>query len=263
MYYFEFETNAARPLFLDDDISNSKHLQEYLVMITLRRSEERGRTQLGWLDARHSFSFNRYWDPEHVHFGPLVVLNHDVVAPGGGFQPHPHDNMEILTIILRGAVEHADSMGNTTVIRAGEAQRMTAGTGVRHSEVNHSKTDALELLQIWFAPETQDLVPSYEQKDFTSDLVPNTLVAVAGRNIPGALHVHQDATTYRGFLEAGRTLAHTPAAERLTYVYVINGRLLVNGEGLASGDAAMITGEARLDFGAEASTDFIVFDMAD
>jgi len=231
-------------------------------MIVQRKSEDRGQTNASWLKARHSFSFNRYYDPEHTNFGPLVVLNHDYIAPGGGFPPHPHDNMEIVTYILEGALEHKDSMGTQSVIHAGEVQRMTAGTGVMHSEFNHSHAEPVRLLQIWFYPDRQGYVPSYQQIVTTVESRQNILLRVAGRSLGGnTVHINQEAVMYISKLIGGMSLEHPLDKESGAYLYLIDGKLLVNKLELDTGDAAMITDEDCLFIEAGKDADFVLFDV--
>jgi len=232
-------------------------------MITLRPSAERGTSRTGWLESRHSFSFNQYFDAAHVRFGPLLVLNDDVIAPGTGFGTHPHSNMEIVTYVLQGAVAHRDSTGTDAVIRAGEVQRMTAGTGVQHSEYNASESEELRLLQIWFLPDKHGYAPSYEQKAYDAALRLNTLLPVAtgASESLSALRINQDLTMFISTLQRGRSLSHELAAERGAYVYLISGMVQVNGHDLAEGDAALLSGEARLALEATSDAEFVVFDL--
>jgi len=231
-------------------------------MIVQRKSEDRGQTNAGWLKARHSFAFNRYYDPQHTNFGPLVVLNHDYIAPGGGFPPHPHNNMEIVTYILEGALEHKDSMGTQSVIHAGEVQRMTAGTGVMHSEFNHSHAEPVRLLQIWFYPDEQGYEPSYQQIVTTVESRQNILLPVAGRSLGGnAVHINQDAVMYISKLIGGMSLEHPLAKESGAYLYLIEGTLQINGGTFNTGDAAIITNEDRVRVVAATNTDFVLFDV--
>ena len=231
-------------------------------MVRIRRSGERGSTRMGWLQSWHSFSFNRYHDPAHVHFGPLLVLNDDIVAPASGFDTHPHQNMEIVTCVLEGAVAHRDSTGADAIIRAGEVQRMTAGTGVRHSEHNPSGSEPLHLLQVWFLPDRNGYAPSYEQKAFDAADRKDALLAVAsGRGDAGALAIHQDLTMYIATLAASRALRHNLAEGRGAYLFLISGTLDVNGAAIAAGDAAMVTDEIAVDIAADSDADFVLFDL--
>ena len=174
-------------------------------MLTLRRAEERGRANLGWLDSRHSFSFGHYYDPEHMGFGPLRVINDDRVAPGGGFPTHPHGDMEIVSYVLEGGLAHKDSLGTGSVIRPGDVQRMSAGSGIRHSEFNASKTEPVHFLQIWIVPERQGLEPGYEQKTFSAEEKRGKLRLVGSRDgREGSVTIHQDVDLYATLLERRR-----------------------------------------------------------
>ena len=231
-------------------------------MITVRRSQERGHADHGWLDTWHSFSFDGYHDPAHVHFGPLRVLNEDYVAPGAGFPPHPHRDMEIITIVLEGAVAHQDSTGGAGTVRPGEVQVMTAGTGVVHSEFNPSEAERLHLLQIWIMPDARGHTPRYDQKTFAAAARRNALLpVVSGRGGNGALPIHQDATLYVSDLEAGRTLTHALAPGRRAYVFVTKGELEVNGTALAAGDAAQIEREQRVALRSAAPVELLLIDL--
>lgn len=231
-------------------------------MIDVIKSASRGSADHGWLKARHSFSFADYYDPERVHFGPLRVINEDRIAPGGGFPTHPHRDMEIITYPISGAIEHRDSMGNGTVIKAGEVQRMTAGTGVRHSEYNPSDSDELHLLQIWILPEEDGLEPGYEQTPFSRDDKRNQLRLIASRNgHEGSVTIHQDAAIFASVLEAGYSLQHALEAGRKAYVQVISGTLDINGESLKSGDGLRITDEAHVKIAASSESELLLFDL--
>ncbi len=232
-------------------------------MIDVIRSETRGHADHGWLKAKHTFSFADYYDPQRVQFGNLRVINEDRVAPGKGFGTHPHRDMEIVTYIIDGAVEHKDSMGNGTVIPAGDVQRMTAGTGVLHSEFNPSDEEELHLLQIWILPEKAGLEPGYEQARFTRDDKLNTLKLIVsrdGRN--DSLTIHQDLDLYATVLEKDRTVAHEAGPGRRLFLQVVRGALDVNGQSLAAGDGAQLEGERRLAISASSDAEFLLFDMA-
>ncbi len=216
-------------------------------MITIRHKNERGHADHGWLKTWHSFSFADYYDPAHMHFKTLRVLNEDYVAAGRGFGMHPHNDMEILTMVLSGELTHKDSMGNTSAIRPGEFQRMTAGTGVLHSEFNHSKNEPVHLMQIWIFPEKKNLEPGYEQKAFPQEERKNQLRLVAARDgRDGALTIHQDANVYASSLDPGAEVAYSLAEGRGVWLQVATGELEVNGAKLGAGDAASITSEAVL-----------------
>ncbi len=230
-------------------------------MLTVRRSDDRGLADHGWLVSRHTFSFADYYDPAHMGFGTLRVINDDQVAPGRGFGAHPHRDMEIVSYVVEGALEHRDSMGNGSIIRSGEAQRMTAGTGVVHSEYNHSKSDAVRFLQIWILPERARLEPSYEQK-FFGDERHNALRLVAspgGRD--GSVEVHQDLELFASVLDEKAEVHHTLARERMAWVQVIAGELSVNGTPLSQGDGAAIVEEPEVHVVAQTNAHFLLFDQ--
>jgi len=232
-------------------------------MITLRPGTERGASELDWLDSRHTFSFADYFDPAHMGFRALRVLNDDRVAPGRGFDTHPHRDMEILTVVLEGSLEHRDSLGNGSLIVPGEIQRMTAGTGIRHSEHNPSKTMPLHLLQIWIEPERRGLAPSYEQKSFPADMRRDQLKLVAsrlGRN--ESVTIHQDADLYVSALNAGKQVEHYLREGRAAFIHVTRGRVAVSGKTLAPGDAAAIERERNLSIVAQEPSEFLLFDLA-
>ena len=231
-------------------------------MVEVRRSADRGRTKLGWLTSYHSFSFNQYYDPEHLHFGPLRVLNDDTVMPGTGFGAHPHDNMEIVTYVLEGALKHQDSLGTSGVIRTGEVQRMTAGTGIVHSEYNASDVEPVHFLQIWFFPDQRDLTPSYEQKRFTKDQNKNLFLPVAsGQRGLGGVFIHQDVTMYVSSLEASRELTHRLDNERGAYLFVADGSLRINDTSVSKGDAAKVYNEQDVSIQAIVNSEVVLFDL--
>lgn len=229
-------------------------------MITVRRSAERGHAEHGWLDSHHTFSFADYFDPAHMGFGPLRVINEDRVAPGAGFPLHGHHDMEIVSYVLEGALEHHDSLGNGSVIRPGKVQRMTAGTGVRHSEHNASSTEPVHFLQIWIEPARRGLTPGYEQKRFDRNKSGLQLLASPdGRD--GSVTVHQDAYLYGGLFKQDETLTFHPQPGRGMYVQVARGAVTVNGEPLVAGDGAQVTGEAQLTLRVHAGAEILVFDL--
>ena len=231
-------------------------------MIEIIASETRGSADRGWLQAKHTFSFADYQNPERVRFGPLRVINEDRIAPGKGFPTHAHQDMEIITYLISGAIEHKDSMGNGTVIVAGDVQRMTAGTGVQHSEFNPSQEHELHLLQMWIIPEEKNLEPGYEQAAFSREQKLNRLRLVAsrdGRN--GSVTVHQKVDLYASIMEPGTELVHDVAAGHKVFVQVVYGELTLNGEALKAGDGAKISDENRVIFNAESETELLVFDM--
>lgn len=231
-------------------------------MFDIIQSETRGAADHGWLRAKHTFSFADYYDPERVEFGSLRVINEDRIAPGKGFGTHPHRDMEIITYIIDGVIEHKDSMGNGTTITPGEVQRMTAGTGVLHSEFNHSPDKELHLLQIWIYPEKKGLEPGYEQTRFTREDKLNRLRLVGSRDgRDGSVTIHQDVSLYSSILEVGREVTLDLAADRKAFVQVVHGDITVNGQSLAAGDGARIEGERTLQIAAGSNAEFLLFDM--
>lgn len=233
-------------------------------MISLRRSQDRGHANRGWLDSRFGFSFSDYYDPEHTGFSSLRVINEDRVSPGAGFPPHPHRDMEILTYVLRGTVEHRDSIGNRAVIRPGDVQRMSAGTGITHSEFNPSESEAEHYLQIWIQPNRRGIEPGYEQKHFDEEEKRGRLRLIAAPigSEPDALALHQDARVYASMLEDGQRVTHAPAAGRKIYVHVIYGQVEVNGTPLFGGDAAKIMDEQQVELIAHERSELLLFDLA-
>jgi redox-sensitive bicupin YhaK (pirin superfamily) len=232
-------------------------------MITLRKAAERGHANHGWLDTYHTFSFASYRDPRHVHFRALRVMNEDVVAPGQGFGTHPHENMEIVTYVLEGALEHRDSMGNGEVLRPGEFQRMSAGTGITHSEFNPSTDAPVHLYQIWLFPERDGLPPSYEQKRFDEAERHNRLRQVASPDAAdGSLLIHQDARIYLASLEAGKEVAYDLAPDRYAWLQVLRGAVTLNGKPLGTSDGAAIAEEQKLAVAATSDAEVMLFDLA-
>ena len=233
-------------------------------MLRIRRAEERGRTDFGWLDSRHSFSFGHYYDPAHMGFGPLRVINDDRVRPGAGFPAHPHGDMEIISYVLDGALAHKDSLGTGSVIRPGDVQRMTAGTGIRHSEFNASKTEPVHFLQIWIVPEAEGLAPSYEQKSYPAEDKRGTLRLVASRDgREGSVTVHRDVDLYATLLGEGDRTRHTFRPGRAGWLQVARGTATVNDVQLYPGDGVAI--EAIDDVaitGTSADTEVLLFDLA-
>lgn len=231
-------------------------------MIRIIPAAERYHFQSDWLSTYWHFSFDHYHDPNNVSFGMLRVFNDDTIAPGGGFPEHPHREMEILTYVLEGRLEHRDSLGNLGVIGAGELQRMSAGTGIRHSERNASKTEPLHLLQFWIHPAERGLKPSWEQKEFTRQQRQSRLLPVAsGRPLEGALRIHQDATVYISSLSAGERAALELASGRRAYLFVIDGALALNGKSLAASDQARVENELRLELHASKSAELLLIDL--
>ena len=232
-------------------------------MIRLRPSAERGVTQTGWLDSRHTFSFNRYIDPAWTRFQSLRVINEDRVAPGGKFEWHPHRDMEILTWILSGALEHEDSTGARGVLRPGDLQKMSAGTGIFHCEANLSSTEPLHLLQIWIYPSQQGLQPHYVDKHFPLEERRNRLCLLAspsGRE--GSLPMHQAAELWTAVLDEGRTLEYRLAADRHAWLQVASGTVEINGVTLGAGDGAAVTAEPVLRITAQSQAELLLFDLA-
>ena len=228
-------------------------------MITIRRSHERGHFDHGWLDTYHTFSFADYYDPNHMGFRALRVINDDVVAPGQGFGMHPHRDMEIVTYVLDGALAHKDNSGGEGVLRPGEVQHMTAGAGIRHSEFNASDTEPVHLLQIWLLPEKKGLKPGYDQKRFEIDGL--TLVASRdGRD--GSLRVHQDVDLFAARLPSGKEVKHSLAPGRHAWLQAARGKLTVNGLEVGAGDGAAIGGERELVIRADEPAEFLLFDLA-
>lgn len=232
-------------------------------MITLRKANDRGHADHGWLNSYHTFSFANYYDPAHIGFRKLRVINEDRVAGGGGFAPHSHRDMEIISYVLDGALEHQDSMGNKSVIRSGEVQRMTAGTGVTHSEYNASKTDSVHFLQIWVLPEKAGLAPGYEQKFYAPEEKRGQLRLVASQDgRDRSVTVHQDLNLYAAVLGEGEKVTHAVESDRHLWVQVVRGSASVNGEVLKVGDAAAIEGEPMLELVGQDSAEILVFDLA-
>lgn len=231
-------------------------------MVRIRPAEARGRVQLGWLDSRHSFSFGQYYDPAHMGFGPLRVINEDRVAPGAGFPTHGHRDMEILSCVMEGALEHRDSIGTGSVIRPGEVQRMTAGKGIRHSEYNPSQEEPVRFLQIWVEPEREGLAPSYEQKAFPEEERRNRLRLIASRDgREGALTVHQDISLFSSLLDGGETLVHPLDAGRGAWLQLVRGRVTVNGEMLAAGDGAALAETRDVTIEGAEDSELLLFDL--
>jgi redox-sensitive bicupin YhaK (pirin superfamily) len=231
-------------------------------MITLRKSSERGHAHHGWLESWHSFSFADYRDPAHVHFGPLRVINEDIVQPNTGFGTHGHRDMEILTYVLSGTLRHRDSMGHGEDIDYGEVQVMSAGTGVQHSEVNPSSDEAVHLLQIWIIPDRQDLKPGYQQKNFPlADKQARWCLLASPDAAQGSLLIHQDARVSAARLDGAESLDYTLGAGRKAYLHVARGSVQANGYELAAGDALMFSDEARIVLGAADNAEVLLFDM--
>ncbi len=236
-------------------------------MITVRPAAERGHMNHGWLDTHHTFSFANYYDRDHMGFRSLRVINEDRVAAGEGFGRHGHRDMEIITYVLAGALEHNDSMGNGSVMVPGDVQRMSAGTGVMHSEYNHSKTEPVHFLQIWIVPDREAATPGYEQRTFPTAEKSGRLRLVAsndGRD--GSVRINQDAALYASVLDAGQEVRHVPAPGRYAWIQVVRGTVALNGTTLHAGDGAAIEAEAELNIVGVADdgdgAEFLLFDLA-
>lgn len=231
-------------------------------MLTVRPSEDRGRGYHGWLDSRHTFSFANYYDPRFIGFRALLVLNEDRVAPGRGFPSHAHEDMEILSYVLEGAIAHKDSTGTGAVLTPGELQRMTAGTGVVHSEFNASKDQPLHFLQIWIVPRTNGLPPSYEQTAFPDVELRNRLRLVGSEDArEGSVTIHQDVGVYVSRLDPGKSIEHTFATGRAGWLQVARGAVQANGQALTAGDGAAITDEERLVILGDKPAEVLLFDL--
>ncbi|HSC97221.1 MAG TPA: pirin family protein [Burkholderiales bacterium] len=231
-------------------------------MLTVRKAEARGHANHGWLDTWHTFSFADYYDPREMGYGALRVINDDKVEPGQGFGMHGHRDMEIITYVLEGALEHKDSMGNGSIIRPGNVQRMSAGTGVRHSEFNPSREERVHLLQIWIEPKITGVRPSYEEKQFGPADKKGKLRLIAspdGRD--GSVTIHQDALVYAALLDGTDAVTHALAPGRRAYLHVARGSLKVNGIELRDGDGAKIAGESKLELGEAKRAEVLLFDL--
>ena len=230
--------------------------------LTVRKSEERGRANFGWLDSKHSFSFGHYHDPKHMGFGPLRVINDDRVAPGGGFPAHPHSDMEIISYVLDGALEHKDSLGTGSVIRPGDAQRMSAGSGIRHSEFNASKTDPVHFLQIWIIPDRKGIEPGYEQKAFPDAEKRGRLRLIGSRDgRDGSVTIHQDVDLFATLLGEGDVVEHAIAPGRGGWVQAARGSVELNGETLREGDGVAISTSGILRIAGLGEAEVLLFDM--
>lgn len=229
-------------------------------MIEIRPSDERGHNQLSWLDTRFTFSFDQYYDPKHTHFRSLRVLNEDVIDPGGGFPTHPHRDMEILTWVLDGALEHRDSTGGSGIIRPGELQHMSAGRGVWHSEFNASKTAPVHLLQIWIFPDQKGLAPGYDQLPFNEEELRGGFYFVAGPH--GPLTIHQDANLHIARLDAKSNATYPLAPGRNAWVQIARGSVGLNGVELRAGDGAALSNESEVRAVAHEPSEILLFDLA-
>ena len=233
-------------------------------MLTIRKSADRGHADHGWLQSHHTFSFADYHDPAQMGFGPLRVINEDFVAAGQGFGTHGHRDMEIVTYVLDGSLEHKDSMGNGSALRYGDVQRMSAGRGVTHSEFNHSQSEALHLLQIWIEPDVRGIDPGYEEKHFDPAAKQGRLRLIAspdGRD--GSVMIHQDATVHAAILDGNDQTEHPLANGRIAFVHVARGQLAVNGLALSAGDALKLTDETFVNCSRAQSAEILLFDLPD
>jgi len=232
-------------------------------MLTIRKAEDRGHANHGWLNTYHTFSFASYYEPKHMGFRALRVINEDRVSPGNGFGTHGHRDMEIITYVLEGALEHKDSIGTGSVIQPGEVQRMSAGTGILHSEFNHSKSESVHFLQIWLLPEKEGLPPSYEQRNFSPAKTPGKLHLVAARDgRDAAVTVHQDVDLYAAVLEPGDRVSHSLQPQRHAWVQVARGAITLNGLSLDKGDGAAISEETDVVIEATTDAEILLFDLA-
>lgn len=232
-------------------------------MFKIRKSKDRGHANHGWLEAKHSFSFSSYYDPEHMGFRVLRVINQDKVSPGMGFGQHPHNDMEIVTYVTSGALEHKDTLGTTAVIRPGEMQRMSAGTGIHHSEFNHSRTEPVTLLQIWLLPEKEGITPGYEQKSFAKQFAePNSWVLTASRGgRDGSVVIHQDVDLYVGHFAKDHVKDISFRPGRYGWLQIVRGSLQVNDVVLEEGDGLAISEESSMKIKALAPSEFLFFDL--
>ena len=230
-------------------------------MITLRPGNKRGHANHGWLDSYHSFSFANYYDPQHMGVSRLRVINDDTVAPGAGFGTHGHVDMEIISYVLAGALEHKDSMGHGSIIRPGDVQRMSAGSGIRHSEFNASTDEEVKFLQIWIVPNVSGIQPSYEQKNFYTELSGQLRLVASPDGRDGSLTIHQDAYVYAGKPQNGQVLSHPLADKRTAYVHVANGQLELDGLPLQGGDGAIIAHELTITLVGKDNAEILLFDL--
>jgi len=230
-------------------------------MIKVRKSNERGHAEHGWLDSYHTFSFADYYDPEQTNFRDLRVINEDYVAPEMGFGMHPHRDMEIITYVVSGALKHSDSMGNTAVMRAGDVQRISAGTGILHSEINDSTSEPVHLLQIWIFPDKKGVKPSYAEKSFAKAELGRLHLVASKTGRDGSIAINQDTSLYLGKLSEGDTVKQSIGTTRHAWVQLIKGELTVNGTKLQPGDAAAVSEVDSLVITADKASDFLLFDL--
>lgn len=231
-------------------------------MQAIRHADERGLANLGWLNSRHTFSFGHYYDPKFMGFGPLRVINEDRVKPGQGFGTHGHKNMEILTYVIEGALAHKDSMGTGSVIRPGDVQRMSAGTGIRHSEFNASKTEPVHFLQIWITPEKDGIQPSYEEKTFSPAEKQGELRLIGSRDArDGSLKIHQDVDLYATRLSTAQSVTHSLGDGRKVWVQVVRGSVTLNETELRAGDGVALEGAQSIELTGRSDAEVLLFDM--
>jgi redox-sensitive bicupin YhaK (pirin superfamily) len=232
-------------------------------MISLRRSDDRGRTEADWLKSWHSFSFGEYHDPKHVGFGPLRAINEDQIEPAAGFPTHRHRDMEIITYVIDGALRHEDNLGTQSLINAGDVQRMTAGSGIQHSEFNASEQDVVRLVQIWIKPNIDGLQPAYEQKAFSDDEKRDRLCLITSQDgHDGSVVIHQDADVYASIISNGRSVRHQLVGPRHIWIQTLRGDVTVNGRPLNEGDGAAVEGELEIVVTASTESEVLLFDTA-
>lgn len=230
--------------------------------IQIRKSEDRGAANFGWLDTKYSFSFSNYYDPKFMGFGPLRVINDDRIAGGGGFPTHPHDNMEIVTYVLEGALEHKDSLGNGSVIAAGDVQRMSAGTGIRHSEYNPSETQGVHLLQIWIQPDKKGYEPSYEQKNFNrEDKIGKLRLVASNEGRDGSVKINQKLDLYASIFTDGDEISHKIRNDQGVWLQIAKGGLILNDIELSEGDGVAIWEEGEFTLKAKGESEFLLFEI--
>jgi quercetin 2,3-dioxygenase len=244
-------------------VNNHRFLQKAHNMLSIRRATERGHANHGWLDSYHTFSFAGYFDPEHMNFGSLRVLNEDRVQPGKGFGTHSHKDMEIISYVLEGALSHQDDMGNGSVISPGDVQRMSAGSGVAHSEFNPSSEQAVHFLQIWIVPKVSGMRPSYEQKFFAAEDKRGRLRVIASPDArDGSVTIHQDAIVYSTLLDGAEKVVHPLVRGRRAFVHVARGKVSANGQTLSPGDALQMTDETQITLEKGENAEVLLFDLA-
>lgn len=232
-------------------------------MITVRKSQDRGHIKIDWLESYHTFSFGNYYDPEYMGWRSLRVINEDWVQPGKGFPTHPHRDMEIITYILQGSLEHKDSLGTGSIIQRGEVQRMSAGTGIRHSEFNPSTTEAVHLLQIWLLPDTEGLSPSYEQQSFPLLEQPSQLQLIASpHDVDQAVKIHQNVNLYAACLQPNDRISYSLPSQRYAWIQVARGEIILNQLSLTAGDGVAISQEPEITLTASSDAEILLFDLA-